>query len=272
MTSTGKAEFVRCSFSYNEATIGGAICPTRGTIICRDCVFSHNTAEVGASVYSANDASETFINCRFTDNVISGGYTDDLFLIGTGPTTLINCTLANTVGTGEVAWIGGTIRNCILEGPGIDVSGDISYSNIQGYRGGGTGNKDLDPMFVNPGAEDYRLLPESPLIDAGTGESAPDHDLDGVARPVDIPGKGFDGPGQGFDMGVYEYGPPEPTATPTVTPTSPPSPTPTVTETPEPTTPPEPTPTPVGDLNRDGRVDALDLYLFQKQWHRGETE
>jgi hypothetical protein len=227
-------------------------------------VFSHNTAEVGASVYSADEASETFINCRFTDNVLSGGYeTHDLFLRGTGLTTLINCTLANTVGTTEVAYIGGTIRNCIMRGPVVDLAGSVAFSNIQGYSGG-TGNIDADPQFVDPAGEDYRLKLVSPCIDTGNAVTdVPDHDLDGNPRPIDIPGRGANGPGQGYDMGCYEYVPPTPVPTPTVAETPQPSPTPTRTPTPIP---------PVGDLNLDGAVDGLDIFFFARWWDRPENE
>ncbi len=33
---------------------------------------------------------------------------------------------------------------------------------------------------------------------------APTTDIEGDGRPVDIPGVGFEGVGQGYDMGAYE--------------------------------------------------------------------
>jgi hypothetical protein len=187
----------------------------------------------------------TLINCRFTDNTLfefNVARIFDLYLSGAGSFTTINCTLAGTRGTTEVAYVPGVIRNCIFRGPIVTVWGDrISYSNIEGYSGG-VGNIDVEPQFVNAAEEDYRLLLSSPCIDMGTDLEAPDHDLEGNPRPVDIPGRGFDGAGQGYDMGCYEYVPPPPTPTPTPRPE---------------------------DLNRDGKIDALDLYIFSQYWQRG---
>jgi hypothetical protein len=57
-----------------------------------------------------------------------------------------------------------------------------------------TGTVTRDPMFVSASAGNYRLSPGSPAIDVGMSAGAPDHDLDGLARPY----------GGGFDMGAYE--------------------------------------------------------------------
>lgn len=59
----------------------------------------------------------------------------------------------------------------------------------------GTGNTDLDPLFVGGG--DYHLQPGSPAIDQVDPATAPSIDLDGVARPM--PASGL------ADMGCYEW-------------------------------------------------------------------
>jgi hypothetical protein len=75
----------------------------------------------------------------------------------------------------------------------------LRYNLIGGYRGTPTlvvGNLDPDdPGFVNPAGDNYRLRPDSPLLDAGEpfmdGSAI---DLDGRARPN----------GAGDDIGAYE--------------------------------------------------------------------
>jgi hypothetical protein len=95
---------------------------------------------------------------------------------------------------------------------------------------GGPGNIDADPLFVDPENGDFRLQYGSPCIDSGTfTESLTD--LDGNARPIDIPGLGVDGPGA-FDMGAYEYQ------------------------------------FPAGDLNANGYSDPMDLFVFGADWMR----
>jgi len=56
----------------------------------------------------------------------------------------------------------------------------------------------LDPLVSDGDIDRYdgHLLPESPAIDAGTFNGAPDDDVEGNMRPI----------GAGIDMGAYEYG------------------------------------------------------------------
>ncbi|MCA9414102.1 MAG: right-handed parallel beta-helix repeat-containing protein [Candidatus Omnitrophica bacterium] len=106
-------------------------------------------------------------------------------------------------------------------------SSEIRYSCIRG-GGQGEGNIDEDPGFVDSGDADLRLLIDSPCIDSGTGNG---HlvDLDGNPRPVDVLGKGHEGP-NAFDMGTYEFQ------------------------------------LPGSDFNSNGYVDPMDLFIFQLQW------
>ncbi|MBQ6923394.1 MAG: right-handed parallel beta-helix repeat-containing protein [Kiritimatiellae bacterium] len=64
----------------------------------------------------------------------------------------------------------------------------------------GNGNIASDPLFADPAARDYSLLPSSPCIDAGAAVGPPVRDIAGATRPVDGDG---DGVAVG-DMGAYE--------------------------------------------------------------------
>jgi len=260
----GIAEFDRCTFENNKASYGAGIYAERGSIVCRECEFTRNRGGQGVSVYALEAASVTLINCRLTDNEVSLPNTVNSWdLYVKGPFTMINCTLSEPDWRGNTTWLEQAhIVNSILRGPDVLISGTVSYSNVEAYKWGGVGNIDADPAFVNSASGDYRLLWYSPCIDRATSGEAPDRDLEGNPRPVDIRGKGFDGPGQGFDMGCFEFYVPA-SPTPTVAPTPSPSATPGG----SPTAVPTPTPV-VGDLNGDGRVDALDLYIFTREWQR----
>jgi hypothetical protein len=63
--------------------------------------------------------------------------------------------------------------------------------------------EDLSSFFVDPAAFDLHLLPDSPAVDSGSSEGAPELDADGIARPQ----------GKGFDLGAYEWH--EPSVEPT---------------------------------------------------------
>jgi hypothetical protein len=55
----------------------------------------------------------------------------------------------------------------------------------------------VDPRFVNAAAKDFRLLPNSPLVDVGVALKDVPTDFVGVARPQ----------GSGYDIGTYEFKP-----------------------------------------------------------------
>ena len=50
---------------------------------------------------------------------------------------------------------------------------------------GNVGNVEAEPEFVNTAAHDFHLQGTSPAIDAGDDAFAPNHDFDGVDRPLD---------------------------------------------------------------------------------------
>jgi hypothetical protein len=182
-----------------------------------NCIIRNNECEAkGGGVYNDFGCSPTFINCLLYGNLAqrASGMGND----GSSSPILINCTVtdnwAKDMGAG--IYTGSynpdaeanipTLVNCIVWGNDTDWGGPkdlrvwhtndfiISYSNLgTGYTSFGVGNLLSDPMFVDAENGDYRLLPSSPCIDAGTLTDAPDDDLSGNIR---------DGHP---DMGAYEY-------------------------------------------------------------------
>jgi hypothetical protein len=82
----------------------------------------------------------------------------------------------------------------------------MNYSDVQGGNATvyvdpaatltwGTGNIDADPLFKNPTAGDYHLLPNSPCIDAGTTLKDVTKDIRGMSRPK----------GSAYDIGAFEW-------------------------------------------------------------------
>jgi hypothetical protein len=111
----------------------------------------------------------------------------------------------------------GTIVHCIIwgntasNGAQLYSSSDPTYSCIQDWVGGGEGNTNNDPLFVDTdgadddpetyGDNDYHLMPDSPCIDAGTNAVLNPRglDLDGNLRIASGKGSLI------VDMGAYEY-------------------------------------------------------------------
>ena len=97
-----------------------------------------------------------------------------------------------------------------LESTGTDYTReDIASGKWTKDTGNGAHSLAVDPLFVNPEEDDYRLRSDSPAIDAASPDKSPSLDILGAPRPW----------GQGYDIGPYEYGAEAPPRPPTVQPT-----------------------------------------------------
>jgi predicted outer membrane repeat protein len=114
-----------------------------------------------------------------------------------------NTIVNNTVGIAKLSRVNSLeIVNCILWNNTDDLVNvsdlEITYSDISdGDYNGTNGNISLDPLFVNPGYNDYHLLEGSPCIDTGDPNYIPEPgetDIDGNPRII----------GGQIDMGAYE--------------------------------------------------------------------
>jgi len=171
---------------------GGGIDNIKGALI--NCIVYRNTGVSGGGIYN-DEGSVT--NCLVYDNLatlnIDGIYNEN--------GQVINCTTCWNWSYG-IYNENGSVINCISWNHSqADMNGnltDVSYSCFYGAKGDNH-NISTDPLFVkasgDPSSLDLHLQSGSPCIDAGTGEGAPDHDLEGVPRPQ----------GSGFDMGAYEF-------------------------------------------------------------------
>lgn len=128
---------------------------------------------------------------------ILAGNSDRAVYAGNAPdVTLTNDTIvAGTVAPVELNGAALTVDSSILNVPitssGGDVSCAISYSRgpaiIEGGDGCGAFETTADPGFADPGAGDYHLRADSPLIDRGN-PAAPAQgavDIDGDARAIE---------------------------------------------------------------------------------------
>jgi len=171
------------------------------------------------------------IQCQTSRPVVSncliyGGSTGVFVLAGNGMTNclgasspkIINCTISGaTTGVQAIQGAIPSIENTIVWGNSssqISIGGFediataiVSYSDVQGGWLG-TGNIDVNPLFVNPGTGNYRPAGRSPCIDAGNNAvSLPSTDLDGGPRLFDDPATTDPGAGTPpiVDIGAYEW-------------------------------------------------------------------
>lgn len=119
-----------------------------------------------------------------------------------------NCTISGNTAEWYAAGLDycrGVVRNCIIWGnkgrddSQLDEWTLPAHSCIQKWTGGGTGNINKDPGFVDAAGGDYHPLAQSPCIGAGANGywfEWPQGDLDGKCRLF----------GERVDLGCYEYG------------------------------------------------------------------
>jgi hypothetical protein len=243
---------------------GGGISCGRGEIRIRDSIICGNRClgtpaapwiglphqpGQGAGLY-LNDAHATLVNCVFYENDAESGA--DIFYRDEGSISCSNCTFASTAYSNMFKRpfdpTSGPTRfsNCTFWGHSTPFQGDewnVSYSNI---RGGfdGAGNISEDPLFVDANGGGFRLQADSPCIDSAS-MNGPSTDLDGNARPLDVPGTGRDGTGDEFDMGAYEFVP-SPTPAPTMV-------------------------NPRSDIDGSSKVDSSDVLILMADWQKSAT-
>jgi hypothetical protein len=235
-----------CTIYNNVARHGGGIsCGGHPTVV--DCIIDNNTATTswaakGGGIYIEHGSCPNIINCIITRNTASStsmaseGGGIGIFYNDCQP-KIINCTIAlNTVGGAAVGNGGGiycrgsvtvelynTIiwnNNCTDYGKEIYADSpeptvilkSCDFANALGdidVPGTYTTENCIfnNPLFINTGAGNFRLLSGSPCIDVGNNSLVPvgiTTDLDGSPRIVDGIAP-WDGPR--VDIGAYEYQP-----------------------------------------------------------------
>jgi hypothetical protein len=213
---------------------GGGITSNGGTTTISRCIIRDNVAQrAGGGMRGGNSFSGLIDRCIITGNssvnMHGGGlqgcrgtisncliYNNTATIYGGGMCNcdgdIVNCTIVDNIageGAGGIYACDGTITNCIIWGnlgithDQLDNSSTPTYSCIEAWSDGGTGNIPSNPEFIDPCSSNYRLQPWSPCIDAGTNSppsGLPSEDLDGKFRPID-----GDNDGQPVaDMGCYE--------------------------------------------------------------------
>lgn len=233
----GSGNFSTSLIRYNTIQVAAPVCGSApllfgifleaedlGTInnqVRSNCIFRH---EFG---YYVDDHSTGSIINRSISNVLAyneWGY----FIFNTPVVSIENATVAFASTASNVSFAYGienyspftTIDNSIFWIPdsvncsgnpvtGVDIN-DFGSLTLDTFSIVEDQNPGLNPAFVNPGANNFRLLASSPAIDTGntalvlpTGTQPIDYDKDGGPRIVDA----FRTATNLVDLGAYEFTP-----------------------------------------------------------------
>jgi hypothetical protein len=176
----------------NSASVagGGILCGARSRPTIRYNRIERNSASNhGGGVWCAASDETQIVANTITDNIAARG--GGAYFFSSQSSFLNNTLSANraTIGGGAICNASSsrpTVMHCILWGDEpteIHVkSGNpsVTYCDIEGGWAG-EGNIDLPPLFLMPQWNDYRLLWESPCIDAGHADST---DQDGTRKDL----------------------------------------------------------------------------------------
>jgi len=212
--AAGSSTLNGCILTGNSAYYGGGVyaCTLYNSLL----VCNQGGGNGGGAL------SSTLNNCFLQSNSVAG------WGGGASASTLNNCVLvANSAGNLGGGALDSTLNNCTLVGNSATTGGGVYQGTLtscvvcynsapnganyttSGIPGGslnyccttplptaGVGNTTNPPSFVNLASGDYRLLSDSPCINAGNNAGAVvTNDLDGNPRLV----------GGVVDMGAYEF-------------------------------------------------------------------
>lgn len=209
---------------------GGGLTANGSTLTIVQSTFSGNTAG-GISVTGGNvTISRSTVSGPADSGIfVSGGQfniTNTIIAGNGGPTTSVGGVHFDQINSGTRRFEFNTVTNnngidgaavgvvCTLVAQPVTFTNNIVYANQEGGTrtqvGGtncnwtysdvgpvaitGTGNINMDPRFVNPAQNNFRLQAGSPAIDKADPASTLDVDIDGDVRPQ----------GSGRDMGADE--------------------------------------------------------------------
>ncbi len=131
----------------NQATYGGGIMQCDSNI--NNNIIVANSAEIGGGIYKCDHI--------ISNNVIFGNTAEN----NGGGMSECNAIIQNCI-----LW-----NNVALSNPQLDDTSIPSFSCIQDWSGGGTGNISIDPLFIDPTGNNFKLQETSPCIDTGNPDS-----------------------------------------------------------------------------------------------------
>jgi parallel beta-helix repeat protein len=203
MATSVSATFDRCFFRGNTAARAGAIEIFGGsTTKVYNCIFVGNTATGsggGGAIWVGSSSNPVIRNTTIHGNSATASAAGGVLASGS-TVSMANCIVWANTGTGGAQGATNQLNGATFS---------VGYSIVLGGAAG-TGNLAFDPQFANAAGGDFRLLPTSPAIDAGSNAFVPatvSLDHYGSPRFADEPLVPDTGAGTApvVDIGHHEY-------------------------------------------------------------------
>ncbi len=211
IAAAGTLNLQNMELSGASAPSPGGAFHNSGTVnVTNSTIHGYDTNNRAGVLHNASGATATITNAVLYDNNAVNAHAIDNF----GLVTIVNSTFDKHTSISNFGAIlegtGYIVRNSILWNPGsgptqISSGNTVSDSIVKGGYGSGTNILNTSPLFVNEGANDYRIGLSSPALNVGvnsyvpldstdvdgdsnTSESRPDRDLNPriVATTVDM--------------------------------------------------------------------------------------
>jgi parallel beta-helix repeat protein/predicted outer membrane repeat protein len=204
------------TISGNSAQDGGAIdCVSSSPAVLSNVITGNTSFANGGGIHCTS--SDPLIASNVIADNTAGGSGGGIHCGGCSPDIVNNTIVHNTadLGGGIHAFnCGSAITNSIIRdnsadpGPDIHLEGAgtiaVNFCNILGGWQG-TGNIDIDPIFVKETDGDYHLVAHSPCRDAGNASTVPPGALDFEGDPR-IAGGSVDIGADEFNFHLYHVG------------------------------------------------------------------
>jgi len=153
----------------NNAITGGGISMDNSMAVIDHCVFAYNDAsDQGGAIYLLLSDGTVLKNSALFQN--SASFVGGIACFFAFPEIGFNSFYGNE---------GGDYGDCLS---GL---GEINSYNLNGIPSDSFANIFCDPEFINPAEGDFRVMPTSPLIDAGK-EFSPDFPFNGINVDIGI--------------------------------------------------------------------------------------
>ncbi|MCL4264488.1 MAG: hypothetical protein KJ069_14790 [Anaerolineae bacterium] len=170
-------------FLGNSAQSGAGVAHFNGDVSIANTLFAGNTASAsGAAVYLQGNGTATIkhVTIASSELVATTAITTTKDNVLIQNSIITNHAIGLDVNTGFVV-----LNHTLFHGNGLDIQGSVASDENRVIG---------DPLFVNPGADDFHLQVGSPAIDAGL-DAGITEDFEGDVRPS----------GNGFDIGYDEF-------------------------------------------------------------------